>query len=148
METQTLLNLPMVYVSRFSLIFLSVLNLANSAMADSGPSRSIEPWSENSWYWAYRGQPVLLLGGSDDDNLFQWPSETLIPQLDRIVQAGGNLVRNTMSDRRDGGWELYPFLQLPDGQYDLYQWNENYWERFEFFLEQTQLREIFVQIEV
>ena len=60
---------------------------------------TLRPWSENAWYWSYHGQPVLLLGGSDDDNLFQWPEEKLIPQLDRIVAAGGNVVRNTMSDR-------------------------------------------------
>ncbi|MBX3422112.1 MAG: prolyl oligopeptidase family serine peptidase [Pirellulaceae bacterium] len=90
----------------------------------------------------------MLLGGSDDDNLFQWPGEKLTRQLDRIVSAGGNLVRNTMSDRRDGGWEVYPFARRNDGKYDLTQWNDEYWQRFDFFLEQTQARNIFVQIEV
>lgn len=114
----------------------------------STPAWSIDPWKENPWYWAHEGQPVLLLGGSDDDNLFQWPEELLIPQLDRIQAAGGNVVRNTMSDRRDGGFEVYPFLQLDNGKYDLNQWNPIYWERFERFLQATAARKIFVQIEV
>ena len=74
----------------------------------SGTTLALEPWSENAWYWSVEGQPVLLLGGSDDDNLFQWPAEKLIPQLDRIVSAGGNVIRNTMSDRD----EEVPFLDL------------------------------------
>ncbi|MCP4169300.1 MAG: hypothetical protein GY758_00835, partial [Fuerstiella sp.] len=90
---------------------------------------AIEPWRQNPWYWSHDDKPVLLLGGSDDDNLFQWPREKLIPQLDRIVAAGGNVIRNTMSDRQDSGFEVYPFLQLENGKYDLSQWNPEYWQR-------------------
>ncbi len=108
----------------------------------------LKPWSGNPWYWSRGDTPVLLLGGSDDDNLFQWPQEKLIPQLDRIVAAGGNVVRNTMSDRQDAGFEVYPYLQLPNGKYDLNQWNPDYWQRFETFLAQTAKRSIVVQIEV
>jgi len=91
---------------------------------------------------------VLLLGGSDDDNLFQWPKEELRQQLDLIAAAGANYVRNTMSDRQDNGFELYPFFELPSGKYDLAQWNPRYWERFERFLSWTAERDIIVQIEV
>ncbi len=131
-----------IFTTHFALI------LTANCLASGGRSQEIQPWSENPWYWSYNGQPVLLLGGSDDDNLFQWPSEKLIPQLDRIAAAGGNVVRNTMSDRKDGGWEIYPFAEREDGKYDLEQWNPEYWQRFEFFLQQTKAREIFVQIEV
>jgi len=124
------------------------LAILTTCLISFGPAQEIQPWNENPWYWSYHGQPVLLLGGSDDDNLFQWPSEKLIPQLDRIESAGGNVVRNTMSDRKDGGWEIYPFAMREDGKYDLQQWNAEYWQRFEFFLQQTKAREIFVQIEV
>ena len=109
---------------------------------------SLRPWRENPWYWARGNKPVLLLGGSDDDNLFQWPKEKLIAQLDRIVRAGGNVIRNTMSDRQDGGFEVYPFLRLADGKYDLDQWNPEYWLRFETLLKETATRDIVVQIEV
>ena len=59
---------------------------------------TLQPWKENPWYWNYRAAPVLLLGGSDDDNLFQWPEKELGAQLDRLSNAGGNVIRNTMSD--------------------------------------------------
>jgi hypothetical protein len=93
------------------------------AQISPGVVSAIEPWSRNPWYWAHNGKPLLLLGGSDDDNLFQWPREKLVPQLDRIVAAGGNVIRNTMSDRQDGGFEVDPFLRLENGKYDLSQWN-------------------------
>ena len=63
----------------------------------------IKPWPENPWYWSYHGKPVMLMGGSDDDNLFQWPEKDLVVQLDRLANAGGNIIRNTMSDRKDKG---------------------------------------------
>ncbi|MCF6332365.1 MAG: hypothetical protein L3J11_03695 [Draconibacterium sp.] len=108
----------------------------------------IQPWSENPWYWQYKGEPVMLLGASSDDNLFQWPTEMLVPHLDSMKKVGANYVRNTMSDRQDKGFELYPFLQLENGKYDLEQWNEDYWDRFDFFLSETEKRDIIVQIEV
>jgi hypothetical protein len=39
----------------------------------------------------------------------------LIAQLDRLASAGGNVIRNTMSDRKDQGFEIYPFKQLDSG---------------------------------
>lgn len=108
----------------------------------------LKPWAKNPWYWSVDGQPVLLLGGSDDDNLFQWPEKDLIPQLDRLAKAGGNVIRNTMSDRKDKGFEVYPFKTLDNGKYDLNQWNDEYWTRFERMLRETAKRNIFVQIEV
>ena len=109
-------------------------------------SQRIRLWTENPRYWQYRGQPVLLLGGSKDDNLFQIPD--LKEHLDEIRAAGGNYIRNTMSDRNDKGFEVYPFYRLADGKYDLERWNEEYWKRFENMLRWTAERGIIVQIEV
>ena len=106
----------------------------------------IQPWSKNPRYWQYKGQPVLLLGGSKDDSLFQIPD--LKEHLDAMVRAGANYIRNTMSDRHDKGFERYPFRQLPGGKYDLDQWNEEYWRRFENMLRWTHQRDVIVQIEV
>jgi hypothetical protein len=110
--------------------------------------QSIRPSASNPRYWEYKGRPTLLLGGSDDDNLFQWPAERLDSQLALLRRVGGNYVRNTMSDRRDGGFEQYPFARRPDGKYDLDSWNDEYWNRFERFLQSTSNRDIIVQIEV
>ncbi len=128
----------------FSLLLLSLVLLP----VVKSQSQGIQPWSENQWYWEYHGKPVMLVGGSDDDNLFQWPRERLIEQLDRIAAAGGNLIRNTMSDRKDKGFELYPFKQIQEGHYDLDQWNDAYWKRFDTMLRETAKRSIIVQIEI
>ena len=90
----------------------------------------------------------MLLGASSDDNLFQWPAEMLIPHLDSMKRVGANYVRNTMSDRLDRGFELYPFVRLDNGKYDLDKLNDEYYDRFEFFLQEADKRDIIVQIEV
>jgi hypothetical protein len=53
-----------------------------------------------------------------------------------------------MSDRPDKGFEVYPFQRRADGKFDLRQWNEEYWRRFENLLRWTAERDIIVQIEV
>lgn len=110
----------------------------------------IQPYRHNPWFWQYRGKPVILLGGSDEDNLFNHPDlppEGLEAHLDRLVQVGGNYVRNTMSSRDEEN--LWPFYLDPaTGLYDLNAWNDAYWKRFEDFLEATYARGIVVQIEV
>ncbi len=109
-------------------------------------SMRIQPYDENPYYWQYEGEPVMLLGGSKDDNLFQLPE--LKEHLDEIAEVGGNYIRNTMSDRQNKGFEVYPFKKLETGKYDLDQWNEEYWQRFENMLRWTSERDIMVQIEI
>lgn len=105
----------------------------------------IRPYEKNPRYWQYQGKPVLLLGASDDDNLFQWTDERLVQHLDRLMEAGGNYVRNTMSDRDPAN--LRPFAHT-GGKFDLDRWNEEYWARFATFLDLTRQRQIIVQIEL
>lgn len=130
-----------------ALVFGSSL-IAIATPATERETDRIRPWDVNPFYWQYDGKPILLLGGSDDDNLFQWPAKDLQLQLDSIRAAGGNYVRNTMSDRHTEGFEVYPYQQLESGEFDLEQWNEEYWKRFESFLRWTGERDIIVQIEV
>lgn len=106
----------------------------------------MKKYSRNNFYWGYKGSPTLLLGATDTDHLFQWTGEKLESHLDELVSAGGNYVRNTMSDR--GEECVYPFQQAEDGKYDLNKWNDEYWNRFENFLQETEKRDIIVQIEV
>jgi len=109
-------------------------------------SRRIRPCAAHPWYWQYKGRPVLLLGGSKDDNLFQIPD--LKEHLDEMARAGANYIRNTMSDRPDKGFEVYPFERRPDGKYDLERLNPEYWRRFADLLRWSCERDIIVQIEV
>jgi hypothetical protein len=135
-----------------SLSFIaSVLIFACQKVPDPESSLSdnqlrIQPYKANPHYWQYKGQPVLLLGGSKDDSLFQIPD--LEEHLDLLASVGGNVIRNTMSDRKDHDFEIYSFKQLESGKYDLNQWNTEYWERFHTLLKLTKARDIIVQIEV
>ena len=99
---------------------------------------------ENPRYWRYKGDPVLLLGGSKTDHIFLL--DDLKAHLDEIRDAGGNYVRNTMSQRE--GVALKAHLRLPDGRFDLNQWNPVYWERFANCLAWCRERDIIIQIEV
>ena len=118
-----------------------------SAVAGSGiamsSQRRIEIYAQNPAYWEYGGGPVLLIGGSVEDNLFQIPD--IKAHLDLLKSSGGNYVRNTMSARDEGN--VWPFKRA-NGKYDLDQWSEEYWRRFARFLKLTSERDIIVQIEV
>ena len=113
------------------------------ASATAAPAKRIEIYSANQAYWQYDGEPVLLLGGTKDDNLFQIPD--LKEHLDLLKSVGGNYVRNTMSSRDQGN--VWQFRKV-NGKYDLEKWNDEYWQRFENFLRLAQERDIIVQIEV
>jgi hypothetical protein len=120
----------------------------------------IKPWTENPRYWQFKGRPVLLLGGSDQDNPFNHPNIGrfgLEAHLDLLASVGGNYIRNTMSsrDRIDPNSDLYndnnlyPFYRdQVSGLYNLSFWNQQYWIQFRDFLEMTALRDIIVQIEI
>lgn len=104
----------------------------------------IKPYTENRFYWQYNGQPLLLLGATDNDNLFQ--DHNLESHLDSLKAIGGNYIRNTMSDRDP--YNEKAFFQNADGLYDLNKWNDAYWDKFENMLKLTSEREIIVQIEI
>ncbi|MDE2809300.1 MAG: hypothetical protein OXN90_12855, partial [Gemmatimonadota bacterium] len=74
-----------------------VTSLTSMTHAQADSDR-IQPYAANPRYWQYNGQPVLLLGGTIKDCLFQIPD--LEAHLDLLQSVGGNYVRNTMSDRR------------------------------------------------
>ena len=124
--------------------------------------QGIRPYINNSMYWQFSGKPCLLLGGTNDDNLFQWAGDKhkLTDHLDLLLSVGGNYVRNTMSSRANAYDEegnrieftdkgcVYPYLRQNDGKYDLDQWNDEYWHRLEIFLSETRSRDIIVQLEL
>ena len=51
-----------------------------------------------------------------------------------------------MSSRNPGN--LWPFKKLENGMFDLDQWNDEYWARFENLLQLTVERDIIVQVEI
>lgn len=126
-------------------IFLLFVMTACSTGDLSHKESAIQAASDYPQYWEYHGNPVLLLGGSDEDNLFQL--QGLEEQLDLLASLGGNYVRNTMSSRDSGNvWAFH--MDPSSGQYDLRAWNETYWERFTNLLELTSEKKIFVQVEI
>ncbi len=51
----------------------------------------IRPRPENPRYREYKGEAVLLLGATADDNLFQWPRDRLAGHLDLLAAGGEKL---------------------------------------------------------
>ena len=116
---------------------------ASASLGADGDER-IQVFEENPRYWQYKGQPLLLLGGSKTDHIFL--ADDLQNHLDEIVGVGANYVRCTMSQRESP--DLKPHQRLPDGKFDLDRWNEDYWRRFADCLRWCHERDIIVQIEV
>jgi len=117
--------------------------IAHLAAAEND-TQCIKPYTQNPRYWQYKGQPVMLLGGSKTDHIFLL--DDLDTHLDEMQSVGANYVRCTMSQREE--IELKPHRLLPNGKFDLDQWNEEYWQRFQDMLDATAKRNIIVQIEV
>ncbi len=128
--------------ARRTLLAVSIISMA----AATAPADGIDICRDHPRYWQYEGRPVLLLGGTRDDSLFQIPD--LKEHLDLLASVGGNYVRNTMSARLDKGFEVQAFARRDDGKYDLQKWNPEYWRRFENLLTWGAERDIIVQIEV
>ena len=126
-----------------SILTAMVLCLCGSCMGARNAD-CIKPYKKNLGYWQYKGKPVLLLGGSKTDHIFLL--DDLKSHLDEMAAAGGNCVRNTMSQRE--GLDLKPHKRLSTGKFDLNQWNGEYWKRFANCLKWCREREIIIQIEV
>jgi len=129
---------------RSQLFLLVAVIFAGCSTVDSPVNSSgIDISSIYPQYWEINGTPRLLLGGSDEDNLFQLVN--LEEQLENLASVGGNYVRNTMSSRDSGN--VWAFHKDPEsGLYDLSQWNPEYWNRFQTLLELSSEREIVVQV--
>lgn len=132
------------FVMLAGLMLLSGQLAGGEATGSDSNENRIKPFSANPRYWQYKGEPVLLLGGSKTDHIFLL--DDLRPHLDQIARAGGNYVRNTMSQRE--GLDLKPYHRRADGKFDLDRWNTDYWERFANCLKWCRERDIVIQIEV
>jgi len=111
---------------------------------EGGDDARIRPSGEHPRYWQYKGNPVLLLGGSDEDNLFNKPL-LMRENLDALAGCGGNYIRGTLSWRDEGN--VPPFADR-DGRFDLNAFNPEFWNRLDTCLREAAKRDIIVQIEV
>ena len=125
-------------------LLLAAVQASDAGVSNRANDDGIRPGKSHPQYWQYKGREVLLLGGSNNDNIFQ--SADLVEQLDLLQAAGGNYIRNTMSGRDSGN--VWPFRLREDGKFNLNKWNDEYWNRFANFLQQTAERDIIVQIEL
>ena len=126
-----------------SIIILGIAGCSQNSTPWSGEN-NIKPYLNNHSYWQYKGKPVLLIGATDNDNLFQ--NENVKTHLDSLKNIEGNYIRNTMSDRDIGN--LHAFGMNSDGKYDLNNWNNEYWLRFENLIKLAWERDVIVQIEI
>jgi len=128
------------------LVYISFCSATSETKAEKDiemEKNRIQIYSENPRYWQYKGKPVLLIGGSVEDNLFQ--ISNLKAHLELLKSVGGNYVRSTMSWVDEG--DVPPFKKVGD-LYDLNQWNAEFWNRFRNFITWTHEMDIIVQIEV
>ncbi len=118
-----------------------------TAGAQSRSQSRIQPYSGNPFYWQYEGQPIMLLGGGDNDDIHNWTGTQLTNQLDLLVANGGNYIRDvvTSNDNTTGN---YAFKQISEGVYDLNQWNESWWTNLTNLLSEAQQRDIIVSFEI
>lgn len=105
----------------------------------------IHPDTDNPFYWRLNDRPVVLIGGSVEDNLFQ--IDGLAEHLDLLASVGGNYVRCTLSSRDEDN--VWPFERDAEtGLYDLNRPGREYWDQLKRFLELTAERGVVVQIEL
>ena len=138
------------FVNKFMLALLILVSVCSVVAQDTKDQEGaemeknrIQIYKENPRYWQYKGEPILLIGGSVEDNLFQIPN--LREHLELMKSVGGNYVRSTMSWVDEG--DVPPHKKIGD-KYDLNQWNDEFWTRFRNFITWTHEMDIIVQIEV
>ncbi len=78
-----------------------------------------------------------------------FPTSELLRELDKLKAAGGNYMRVTMAIYPKTHVKgVYPFVQHSDGKFDLNQLNAEFWEYVKTLYEETQKREMIVQVEL
>ena len=64
-----------------SIVLQSLSSFGQNVSSSNNDYQGIKPYTQNQWYWQYHGEPIVLKGGSDDDNLFQWTGEELTIEI-------------------------------------------------------------------
>ncbi len=129
---------------RRRIVSVLLASLAVNAINSSFAAERIQPYPQNRFYWQYKGKPVLLIGGSDEDNLFNNP-DLMMRNLEILKNIGGNYIRCTLSCRDEG--DVWPFEKVGD-RYDLNRFNPEFWNRLERCCKESLERGIILQIEI
>ena len=125
-------------------LFLLFSACKNESKLTLDPSLGIAIYEKNPFYWSYQGKPMLLLGGTKEDNIFQ--IENLREHLELLKSVGGNYIRCTLSSRDEGN--LRPYATNDEGLFDLEKPNPAYWDKLKKLLEISKDLDIIVQIEI
>ena len=122
-------------------------------------TQGIKPWTENKFYWEYKGKPILLLGGFnhghnpfiDGSTLDTIPVEditTITRQINEMVSSGGNVLRCVLdpgSAVKDG---IDSYRRVNNGKFDLNYPEGEYWERLSAFIKAAEKKDVIVEIEI
>ena len=122
----------------------AVILSAAPVFPPSAEETGIAVYFGNPCYWSYDGAPVLLLGGSDEDNLFNHPA-MMRDNLDTLARIGGNYIRGTLSWRDEGN---VPPFESNGSVYDLDRFNQEFFDRLDTCIREAAARDIVVQIEL
>ncbi|AHM61169.1 hypothetical protein D770_14575 [Flammeovirgaceae bacterium 311] len=126
----------------YTVLVLSMIGLGMELNA-----QDIIPYTKNPRYWQYKGKPVMLLGANKTDSPYLLPNQEAY--YDSLASKGGNYTRYVVKQRLVPDLvQIFPFQKGADGMYDLNQWNEEYWERFEQGIKLTAARNIVLQLEL
>lgn len=128
-----------------TLLIVAIIAIAIS-VADL-KAQSIIPYAKNPKYWQFKGKPLMLLGANKTDSPYLLPDQR--SYYDSLAMTGGNFTRFVVKQRLMPGLvELFPFKKLENDKYDLDQWDDEYWQRFEDGIKMTRDRNIILQMEL
>jgi len=130
----------------------TAINVASAnGLASARSHNRIQAYTENPRYWQYKGEPLLLIGGSDNDDAHNWSKARLITELDLLASVGGNYIRNVVTTN-DSTILIHPFKRITSGpntgKFDLNQWDEVFWSRITNLLDETNARGIITSFEI
>ncbi|MEM6379197.1 MAG: hypothetical protein AAF705_13360 [Bacteroidota bacterium] len=119
----------------------------------------INTWEVHPTYWAYQGEPILLLGafnhghnpfidGSTLDTIDIDPIETIITQIDEMVEAGGNVLRCVLDLGGGTSVGIEAYQKNADGHFDLKQPKGEYWDRLSTFISEAERKGVIVELEI
>ncbi len=124
--------------------------LSESIQKQPSSKKLIQPSINKPYYWEYQAQPILLIGGENDDGLFQWPIDEMVAHLDLLQSSGGNYIRNVLNHAHNNlsgldQNDVMPHAKTEKG-YDLNIFNPEYFQRLERLLTEARKRDIIVQL--